>query len=146
LFELDPATDGHNQEEQIADPTNPSHSPQPKVAEFSSVIKDFEVIDRNGDRIGTVQDVSLGRTCILVESGRSWLFGRKQAHGVHVSAVKEVDLDSFAVSLAVTTDDVAEAPDFRQLDPECETTLARHYHDRLLALGENDNAEARKTD
>jgi hypothetical protein len=131
-----------NKEEQVPEPTRPSYSPRSKVAEFSSAMKDFEVVDRSGEPIGTVRDVSLGRTCILVETGRGSLFGRKQRHGIHVWAVREVDLDTFTVSLAVARDDVAEAPEFRQLDPEYETTLARYYYDRLVTLGENVDADA----
>jgi hypothetical protein len=63
-------------------------------------------------------------------------------HGVHVWAAREIDPISFTVSLAVARNDVAEAPEFRQLDHECETTLARHYYDRLAALGENVDADA----
>ena len=120
----------------MAEPTTPSSAPPSRVAEFSSAMTGFDVVDRNGERIGTVRDVSLRRTCILVESGRSSLFGRKQRHGVHVWAVREIDLDGFIVSLAVATKDVVEAPEFAQLDPKYETTLARHYYDRLTARGE----------
>ena len=127
----------------MAEPTRPSYSPRSKVAEFSSAMTGFDVVDRNGERIGTVRDVSLGRTCILVESGRGSLFGRKQRHGVHVWAVRAIDLDGFTISLAVATKDVAEAPEFGQLDPECETALARHYYDRLTALGDSVDADAK---
>jgi hypothetical protein len=134
-----------DKEEQVAESTRPSYSPRSRVAEFSSAMTGFEVIDRDGVRIGTVRDVSLGRTCILVESGRGSLFGRKRRHwrhGVHVWAVRAIDLDGFTISLAVATKDVAEAPEFAQLDPECETALARHYYDRLTARGESVDADA----
>jgi hypothetical protein len=126
--------------------SGPSYSPRSKLAEFSSFIEGFDVTDRNGERIGKVRDVSLGRTCISVETGRGSLFGRKQEHGVHVWAVREVDLDSFTISLAVASQDVAEAPEFRALDPECETSLARHYYDRLTALGESVDTDPHEND
>lgn len=101
----------------------------------------FDVVDRNGERIGSVREVSLGRTCILVERGGGKLFGRKHTYAVHLWAVREVDLDAFTISLAATKEDVAEAPEFRELDEECETALARYYYDRLAALGENVDAD-----
>jgi hypothetical protein len=112
------------------------------LQEFSAVMTGFDVVDRNGERIGSVRGVSLGRTCILVETGRGALFGRKHTHAVHVWAAREVDLDAFAISLAATKEDVAEAPEFRELDEECETALARYYYDRLAALGEKVDADA----
>jgi hypothetical protein len=100
----------------------------------------FDVVDRNGERIGRVRGLNIGRKCILVETGRGGLFGRKHKHAVHVWAVREVDLDTFMISLAATKEDVAEAPQFRELDEECETALARYYYDRLAALGEKVDA------
>lgn len=100
----------------------------------------FDVVDRNGERIGRVRRVSLGRTCILVETGWT-LFGRKQRHAVHVWAVREIDLDTFTISLAATKEDVAEAPELHELDEEGETALARYYYDRLAALGEKLEAD-----
>lgn len=100
----------------------------------------FDVVDRNGERIGRVQRVSLGRTCILVETGRT-LFGRKHRHAVHVWAVRAIDLDTFAISLAATKEDVAEAPELHELEEEGETALARYYYDRLAALGEKLEAD-----
>jgi hypothetical protein len=123
----------------VAEPTRPSYSPRSPVAEFSSAIRGFDVVDRNGERIGTVRDVSVGRTSILVESGPRSFFGRKQRHGVHVWAVRKIDLDGFTISLAVARTDVAEAPEF---DPWNEATLARHYYDRLTARGESVDADA----
>lgn len=126
----------------MAKSTRASYEPRSNVAEFSSAVSGFDVVDRNGERLGRVRDVSLGRTCILVETDRGSIWGRrKQRHGVHVLAVTEIDLDTFTISLAVARKDVTEAPELRQLDHECETNLARHYYDRLLALGENVEAE-----
>ncbi len=106
-----------------------------KVQEFSSALTGFDVVDRTGERIGTVKSVNLGRTCILVETDRS-LFARKQTHAVHVWAVREIDLDTFTIVLATSKNDAADAPEFRQLDEQSETAIARHYYDRLAALGE----------
>ena len=125
----------------MAESIRPSHTPQPKVLEFSSAMNGFEVVDRNGERIGSVRGVNLGRTCILVETGRGSLFGRKQTHGVHVCAARQFDLDTFTISLAATKEDVVEAPQFGELDPDCETALARYYYDRLVALGDKVNAD-----
>jgi hypothetical protein len=104
-------------------------------AEFSSMMKGFSVVDRNGEAIGKVRDVNVGRTCVLVEEGRS-LLGRKHRHALHVATVKEVDLDAFTISVAVARDDVRDAPEFHQLAAASELAIARYYYDRLEALGE----------
>jgi hypothetical protein len=119
-----------------------SGEPSSRVGEFSSAVSGFDVVDRKGERIGRVRRVSLGRTSILVETSRGGLFGRKRPHAVHVWAVREVDLDTFTISLATTKDDVAEAPEFHDLDERSETALARYYYDRLAALGERVDADA----
>jgi hypothetical protein len=105
------------------------------LQEFSGGLVGFEVVDRNGERVGTVKNVNLERTCILVEAGRS-LFAHKQAHAVHIWAVREIDLDAFTILLAASKEDVDDAPELRQLDGQSETAVARHYYDRLAALGE----------
>ena len=126
----------------MTESTRASGEPGSRLREFSSTVSGFDVVDRNGERIGRVHHVSLGRTCILVETGRGALFGRKQRHAVHVWAVREIDLDTFTISLAATKEDIAEAPEFRDLDEEGETALARYYYDRLVGLGEKADADA----
>jgi hypothetical protein len=111
------------------------------VREFSTAVRNFDVVDRNGETIGRVRDVSVERTCIVVETGRGTLFGRKQRHAVHVWAVREIDVHTFKISLAATKEDVSEAPELRQLDEESETALARYYYDRLAAMGEQADAD-----
>jgi hypothetical protein len=122
-------------------PTRPSQAAPTNVEEFSSGLIGFDVIDGDGERIGTVKYINPGRTCILVETGRS-LFVRKHIHAVHVSAVSEIDLDAFTISLAVSKNDVAQAPELHQLDHRSETALARHYHDRVAAVGETVDTDA----
>jgi sporulation protein YlmC with PRC-barrel domain len=119
----------------------PSEATQAKVQEFSGALTGFDVVDRTGERIGTVKNVNLPRTCILVETGRS-LFARKHTHAVHVWAVKEIDLDKLTIVLAASKNDVADAPELRQLDEQSETAVARHYYDRLAALGETVDTDA----
>jgi sporulation protein YlmC with PRC-barrel domain len=126
----------------VAESTRGSGEPGSRLREFSAVVTGFDVVDRNGERIGRVRDVSLGRTCILVDTGRGALLRRKQRHAVHVWAVREIDVGTYRISLAATKEDVAEAPEFREFDEECETALARYYYDRLAALGENVDADA----
>jgi hypothetical protein len=111
------------------------------VHELSGALTGLDVVDRDGERIGIVKNVNLARTCILVETDRS-LFARKQRHAVHVWAVREIDLDAFTIFLAVSKNDVADAPEFRQLDEQSETAIARHYYDRLAALGETVDTDA----
>lgn len=123
----------------MSEPTSASGEPASRVREFSAAVRNFDVVDRNGEMIGRVRNVSLHRTCIVVEAGRG-LFARKQRHAVHVWAVRETDIDTFKISLAATKEDVAEAPEFRELDEESETALARYYYDRLAALGERVDA------
>jgi len=102
--------------------------------ELSGALAGFDVVDRTGERIGTVRKVNLARTCMLVETDRS-LFARRQTHAVHVWAVREIDLDCFTIVLATSKNDVADAPEFSQLDEQSETAVARHYYDRLAAPG-----------
>lgn len=120
----------------MTEPTDTSGEPQPRVREFGTAVLNFDVVDRNGEMIGRVRDVNLDRTCIVVETGRGSLFGRKQRHAVHLWAVRDIDIHTFKISLATTKEDVAEAPELRELDEESETALARYYYDRLAALGE----------
>lgn len=120
----------------MTESTRASEEPGSRLREFSSSISGFDVLDRNGERIGRIRRVSLGRSCILVETDRK-LFARKQKHAVHIWAVREIDLDRFTISLAATKEVVAEAPELHELDDEGETALARYYYDRLVALGEN---------
>jgi hypothetical protein len=128
-----------NKEDQVGEPTEADEGRESKVPEFSSALSGFDVVDRNGERVGNVRNVSLGRTCILVETGRS-LLGRKQTHAVHAWAVREVDPGTSTIFLGASRHDVADAPEFHELDEECETTVARYYYDRLAALGEGADA------
>ena len=120
----------------MSESTRASEERASRVREFNSTILGFDVVDRNGERVGSVDGVSLGRTCIVVGGSREGLFGRKQRHHIHVWAVREIDLDTFMIFLASTKEDVVEAPEFHELDEECETSLGRYYYDRLVALGE----------
>lgn len=85
----------------------------------------FDVVDRNGEHVGTVRQVNLARTCIVETSGS--FLRRKQHHDVHVSAVDDINLDASTISLTVTGADGAGAPEFRELDEECEAAVARYY-------------------
>ena len=96
------------------------------LQEFTSALTGFDVVDRDGERIGTVSQVNLARTCMVVESGGS-LFRRKQSHVVHIAGVDEIDLDGFTVTLGVTAAHVEAAPEFHEFVEECETAVARHY-------------------
>lgn len=109
--------------------------------ELTAVLTGFDVVDPNGDQVGTVKKVNLQRTCIIVEGGRS-LFGRKRHHAVHMWAVRDIDMDAFIVLLSVSKGDVAKAPELHQLDTESETAVARYYYERLAALGETVDADA----
>jgi hypothetical protein len=125
----------------VPESIRPSGAAKAKPHEFSGASTGFDVVDRNGERVGTVKNVNLERTCIFVQAGRS-LFTHKQAHAVHIWAVREIDLDAFTIFLAVNKNDVAEAPELRQLDEESEAAVARHYYDRLAAVGETVDTDA----
>jgi hypothetical protein len=124
----------------VTAPTDASGVPEPRVREFSSAVRNFDVVDRNGQTIGRVRDLNLDRTCVVVETGQGSRFRRKQRHAVHVWAVRDIDVDTFKISLATTKEDVAEAPELRELNEESGTALARYYYDRLAALGERADA------
>jgi hypothetical protein len=125
----------------VPESMRPSEAAQGQVQEFSGALTGFDVVDRSGERIGTVKNVSLGRTCILVETGRS-LFARRRTHAVHVWAVREIDLDRLTIVLAASTNDVADAPELRHLNEQSETVVARHYYDRLATLGDTVDTDA----
>lgn len=103
------------------------------IHEFNAAVIGLSVFDRGGEQIGNVRDVSLDRTCILVEAPRQPL-RRKQTHAVHLCAVKTIDVDGGTISLAASRDDVTEAPEFHQLDPASEATVARYYFTRLVQV------------
>lgn len=98
----------------------------PAARKLSSAHIGFDVVDRNGKPIGTVRNVNRGRTCLVVEDSGS-LLRRKHSHPVHVSAVDNIDLDTYTIALSVTKAHVAEAPEFQELDADCEAAIARHY-------------------
>lgn len=123
----------------MSEPTRTGGEHASRVQEFSAAVRNFDVVDRNGETIGRVQYVNLERTCVVVETGRG-LFARKQRHALHVWAVREIDAHRSKIFLAATKEDVAEAPELRELDGESETALARYYYDRLAALGETVDA------
>lgn len=125
----------------MGEPKEASGARESKMREFSSAMTGFDVVDRNGERVGSVHHVSLGRTCILVETGRS-LMRRRQRHAVHAWAVREIDLDTFTISLTASKEEVADAPEFRELNEEWETSIGRYYYDRLAARGNRADADA----
>ncbi len=102
------------------------HAPGAAAPEFSGAHIGFDVIDRDGARVGTVRGVTLARTCIVVESESS-LLRRSHRHAVHASAVGDIDVDALTISLVATKADVESAPEFRELDEDCEAAIARHY-------------------
>jgi hypothetical protein len=131
-----------SKEDQVGESIQMSGGRESKMLEFSSAVTGFDVVDRNGERVGSVHHVTLGRTCILVDTGRS-LMRRKQKHAVHAWAVREIDLDMFTISLTASKEEVAGAPEFHELDEE--TSIARYYYDRLAAHGERVDADAWET-
>jgi hypothetical protein len=100
------------------------------VDEFTAGVVGLGVFDRDGQRIGNVRDVSLDRTCILVEPSRHGL-RRKHVQAVHLCAVRAIDVDRGTISLATSSADVADAPEFHELDPDSEAAIARFYFTRL---------------
>ena len=114
-----------------ADARDASHAPS---QEFSAAVAGYGVIDRSGERIGSVRDISLDRTCILVETRRT--FARKEIHAVHIWAVREIDREAQTISLAASQAEVASAPEYRQLDKESETDIARYYYARLTGFSD----------
>jgi hypothetical protein len=126
----------------MGEPIEASGERKSKMLEFSSALTGFDVVDRNDERVGSVHHASLGRTFILVDMGRS-LLRRKQRQAVHAWAVREIDLDTFTISLTASKEEVADAPEFRELDEECETSIALYYYDRFAARGETEDAGRR---
>ena len=108
-----------------------SEPPQQDVS-ISNALTGFTVVDRENEHVGIVTSVNIERTCLLIESTGS-LFRRKQHHAVHLSAIKTIDIDHFTIVLAVSKDDVANAPEFHHLDAHAHTAIANHYSDRMPA-------------
>jgi len=93
--------------------------------EFSSVVVGFDVVDRYGERVGTVSKVNLARTCVAVKSGSR--LARKPERPVYVGSVLSIDVDAFTINVAATKDQIAEAPEFRDLNDASEAAIRRYY-------------------
>ena len=96
----------------------------------------FTVVDRHNEHVGIVKRVSIERTCLLVESSGS-LFRRKHEHAVHHDAIQRIDVERFIIVLAASNDDVADAPEFRDLDARSEAAIEAHYTDRVASSARN---------
>jgi hypothetical protein len=118
----------------VSESTELDGASRPRPFEFSGAVVGFDVFDRNGERVGKVVNVNLARTCILVGTSRS-LFGRKESHAVHASAVKKIDLDAFAIILWSSKQEVVDAPKLHDLDDAAEEAVSRYY-ERLAVPAE----------
>jgi hypothetical protein len=94
---------------------------------LSNAVVGFEVVDRNGERVGEVGNVNLEHTCIVVHAGRSLFGRRKESHAVHALAVREIDLDAFRIVLSASKQEVDDAPELHELDSAAEEAVARYY-------------------
>jgi len=99
---------------------------QTEPTELTGVLVGFEVVDREGEKVGPVTMVNLARTCVIVSTGRS-RFGRKLDRPVHVSSVTGIDLDRFTINVAATKEQSAQAPALHELDDASEAAVGGYY-------------------
>jgi hypothetical protein len=71
----------------------------------------FEVLTTDGDKIGKVDEATreAGGGWIVVDTG-FWIFGKKRM--IPAGAIESIDLEKREVRLALTKDQVKQAPDY----------------------------------
>jgi len=105
------------------DTLEPQRQP-PTPTAFTSVVVGFDVVDRDGEKLGPVTMVNLARTCVIVKTGRS-LLGRKVDRPVHISSVTGIDVDRFTINVAATRKQIADAPEL--LGDKAEAEVESYY-------------------
>ena len=75
------------------------------MTELGNAVTDLTVVDRPSERIGTVEDLSLGRRCVLVAEPAPG-FRRKRTPSVHPIVAGANDVDTFTIVLLVDKQDV----------------------------------------
>ena len=90
----------------------------------------FTVVGRD-DTIGKVDHVNYAGTCLSVGTGGLL---KKTRHLIPVAAIESIDLDSEIVNVALTTEQIAEAPEYDErvgIDEDCEARIEQYYADLL---------------
>jgi hypothetical protein len=93
---------------------------------IDSKLEGFRVV-HGGDHIGKVDHVNYTGTCVSVQTGGLL---KKTRRLIPSSAIRSIDLDSETIDVALTADEVGEAPEFDDhlgIDDECETRVAAYY-------------------
>jgi hypothetical protein len=89
-------------------------------------LAEFNVVGREEEPIGEVKRVSLDGACLLVAT-RKGLFGRGKEHAIHRGMVTDIDPDTRTITVAVTREQVEQAPEYSNLDPSGSEKLAGYY-------------------
>ena len=73
----------------------------------------FEVVTRDDQKIGKVDEASneAGNSWIVVDTG-FWIFGKKRM--IPAGAIESVDLDKRVLRVALSKDEVNDAPDYEK--------------------------------
>ena len=90
----------------------------------------FRVVGRD-DTIGKVDRVNYTGTCLSVATGGLL---KKTRHLIPAAAIESIDLDSEIIDVALTTDQVAGAPEYDEvegIDENCEARIEQYYADLL---------------
>jgi hypothetical protein len=79
------------------------------------------------DSVGKIDHVNYTGTCLSVETGGLFKKGR---HLIPAGAIRSIDLDAEAVDIALSAEQVAEAPDYDEragIDEECEKRVEQYF-------------------
>ena len=87
-------------------------------------VSGFDVEASDGD-IGKVDDATYdpGTACLVVDTG-FWIFGKKRM--IPAGAITEIDLDSRRVRVALTKQQIKDAPDYDEARRDDEAYRAQH--------------------
>jgi hypothetical protein len=84
-----------------------------------------------GESIGKVDHVNYTGTCLSVQTGGLLT---KTKHLIPATAIRSIDLDAETVDIALTAEQVADAPEYDEhagIDEECETRVEQYYKNVL---------------
>ena len=86
----------------------------------------FTVVGRD-DTIGKVDRVNYTGTCLSIATGGLL---KKTKHLMPAAAITSIDVDSEIIDVALTTEQIAEAPEYDEragIDEDCEARIEQYY-------------------